>query len=217
MEELTADEAEQYDRQIRLWGLDAQKRWKCNICLDLFGLCQKFFQHKLGFDPCDLLIPYRLRSSTVLVVGLRGLGSEVVKNIVLAGVNQVTILDHAPLSQEDVAGRFLMQREGRNVCTCFVWATITLLSILYNCIVLFVFFVSSTWSCDPPPQRAEQAVAQLQVLNPNVTVIADSAKVEDKQDEFFKRFNVICATCCATNTLVSHYWKCFHPAVIHVH
>lgn len=23
---LTADEAEQYDRQIRLWGLDAQKR-----------------------------------------------------------------------------------------------------------------------------------------------------------------------------------------------
>ena len=25
--ELTADEAEQYDRQIRLWGLEAQKRY----------------------------------------------------------------------------------------------------------------------------------------------------------------------------------------------
>lgn len=25
---LTADEAEQYDRQIRLWGLDAQKRYE---------------------------------------------------------------------------------------------------------------------------------------------------------------------------------------------
>ena len=25
---LTADEAEQYDRQIRLWGLDAQKRYQ---------------------------------------------------------------------------------------------------------------------------------------------------------------------------------------------
>ena len=51
----------------------------------------------------------------MLVVGLRGLGSEVVKNIVLAGVNGVTILDHAPLSREDVAGRFLMQQEGGNV------------------------------------------------------------------------------------------------------
>ena len=27
LDRLTADEAEQYDRQIRLWGLDAQKRW----------------------------------------------------------------------------------------------------------------------------------------------------------------------------------------------
>lgn len=27
MDDLTADEAEQYDRQIRLWGLEAQKRY----------------------------------------------------------------------------------------------------------------------------------------------------------------------------------------------
>lgn len=26
LDKLTADEAEQYDRQIRLWGLEAQKR-----------------------------------------------------------------------------------------------------------------------------------------------------------------------------------------------
>jgi len=34
MENLTADEAEQYDRQIRLWGLDAQKRY----CMSLLGV-----------------------------------------------------------------------------------------------------------------------------------------------------------------------------------
>ena len=29
--DLTVDEAEQYDRQIRLWGLEAQKRYKFNV------------------------------------------------------------------------------------------------------------------------------------------------------------------------------------------
>ncbi len=53
----------------------------------------------------------------MLVVGLRGLGSEVVKNIVLAGVCAVTVLDHAPLSNDDLAGRFLMRHNGENVST----------------------------------------------------------------------------------------------------
>ena len=32
MEGLSADEAEQYDRQIRLWGLEAQKRYLTTVC-----------------------------------------------------------------------------------------------------------------------------------------------------------------------------------------
>ena len=63
----------------------------------------------------------------------------------------------------------------------------------------------------PPPththihtqQRAQQAVPRLQALNPNVTVSADTEKVEEKLDEYFKQFNVICATCCSSETLVS--------------
>ena len=57
----------------------------------------------------------RLRSCTVLVVGLRGLGSEVVKNIVLAGVHAVTLLDHTSLSKNDFAERFLIRQDGENV------------------------------------------------------------------------------------------------------
>ena len=71
---ITEDEAQLYDRQIRLWGLDAQKR---------------------------------LRASRVLVAGLRGLGCEVAKNLVLAGVKSLKVLDDAALSDEDLESNFL--------------------------------------------------------------------------------------------------------------
>uniref|UniRef100_W5NAP2 SUMO-activating enzyme subunit 1 n=1 Tax=Lepisosteus oculatus TaxID=7918 RepID=W5NAP2_LEPOC len=64
---ISEEEAAQYDRQIRLWGLDAQKR---------------------------------LRASRVLLVGMRGLGAEVAKNLILAGVKGLTMLDHEQLTLE---------------------------------------------------------------------------------------------------------------------
>ena len=51
----------------------------------------------------------------MLVIGMRGLGAEVCKNLVLSGVRSLTVLDSAPLGPEDVAGRFLTQTEGENV------------------------------------------------------------------------------------------------------
>ena len=57
----------------------------------------------------------RLRSSSVLVIGMRGLGAEVCKNLVLAGIQALTVLDPNTLGPEDVAGRFLTQTEGENV------------------------------------------------------------------------------------------------------
>lgn len=41
---------------------------------------------------CFLL--YRLRGSRVLLAGLGGLGAEVAKNLILAGVKGLTLLDH---------------------------------------------------------------------------------------------------------------------------
>merc|ERR1712241_314850 len=80
---ITEAEAQLYDRQIRLWGLDAQKR---------------------------------LRSSRLLVAGMRGLGNEVAKNLVLAGINSMTILDHENLTKEDNVSSFLAPTEevGKN-------------------------------------------------------------------------------------------------------
>ncbi|CAJ1064834.1 SUMO-activating enzyme subunit 1 [Xyrichtys novacula] len=72
---ISEEEAAQYDRQIRLWGLDAQKR---------------------------------LRGSRVLLVGLGGLGAEVAKNLILAGVKGLTMLDHEQVSVESCRAQFLV-------------------------------------------------------------------------------------------------------------
>ncbi|XP_051536007.1 SUMO-activating enzyme subunit 1-like isoform X2 [Myxocyprinus asiaticus] len=80
---ISEEEAAQYDRQIRLWGLDAQKR---------------------------------LRASRVLLVGLRGLGAEVAKNLILAGVKGLTFLDHQQVTEESRRTQFLIpvDADGQN-------------------------------------------------------------------------------------------------------
>jgi ubiquitin-like 1-activating enzyme E1 A len=75
---LTEEEAALYDRQIRLWGADAQKR---------------------------------LRAAKVLLAGFRGILTEVCKNLVLAGVNNVTILDRDPIRPSDLAAQFFLREE----------------------------------------------------------------------------------------------------------
>lgn len=64
----TKDEAEVYDRQIRLWGIHAQQK---------------------------------IRSANVAVFGLSGLASEVIKNIVLVGINSITLIDENPITEID--------------------------------------------------------------------------------------------------------------------
>ncbi|XP_028921137.1 SUMO-activating enzyme subunit 1 isoform X1 [Ornithorhynchus anatinus] len=80
---ISEEEAAQYDRQIRLWGLEAQKR---------------------------------LRASRVLLVGMKGLGAEVAKNLILAGVKGLTMLDHQQVTPEDTGAQFLIPTgsSGRN-------------------------------------------------------------------------------------------------------
>ncbi|XP_067942335.1 SUMO-activating enzyme subunit 1-like [Watersipora subatra] len=72
---ITEDEAALYDRQIRLWGLDAQKR---------------------------------MRASNILVISANGLTGEVMKNIVLAGINSLTLLDSTLVSEEHLSAMFLV-------------------------------------------------------------------------------------------------------------
>ncbi|XP_013780857.1 SUMO-activating enzyme subunit 1-like [Limulus polyphemus] len=123
--EFTAEEAALYDRQIRLWGLDAQKR---------------------------------LRAAKVLIAGLGGLGAEVTKNLVLAGIHSVTLLDHHNVSELDYTSQFLLSRE------------------------------------DLGKNRAESSLSHTQQLNPRVNVVVDKDSIQDKGEEFFKTFDVVCLT-----------------------
>ncbi|KAA1072368.1 hypothetical protein PGT21_033262 [Puccinia graminis f. sp. tritici] len=72
------EEAALYDRQIRLWGVEAQNR---------------------------------MRRSSVLMINLRGISTEACKNIVLAGVGSITILDPNDVSPEDLGAGFFFREE----------------------------------------------------------------------------------------------------------
>jgi ThiF family len=83
-EELSADEIALYDRQLRLWGIEAQNR---------------------------------MRKANVLLVTIKALGNEVAKNLVLAGIGSLTVLDPATVTEQDVATQFFVTEEciGKNV------------------------------------------------------------------------------------------------------
>ncbi|CAI4226887.1 unnamed protein product [Auanema sp. JU1783] len=80
---LSKDEAQIYDRQIRLWGFEAQEK---------------------------------LRTSSILVCGLSGLGAEVVKNLMLCGIKDITLLDEKSVKAEDYDSNFLLSPDsiGKN-------------------------------------------------------------------------------------------------------
>jgi len=50
----------------------------------------------------------RLMVSDVLIVGMSGLGVEVAKNVVLAGVKSVTLYDPTPVTSYDLGGNFYL-------------------------------------------------------------------------------------------------------------
>ncbi|RMZ85975.1 hypothetical protein DV737_g219, partial [Chaetothyriales sp. CBS 132003] len=50
----------------------------------------------------------KIRSANILLIGIKGLGNEIAKNLVLAGVGVLTILDHEAVSADDLGAQFLV-------------------------------------------------------------------------------------------------------------
>ena len=110
-------------------------------CCPWYGLCGYFLEspylslllykqvyshnYKMKLKPCfhvHLVVFFgflliRLRASCVLLVGIKGLGAEICKNLVLSGVKSVTIVDPSPVNEHDFVSQFLVQRQdlGKNV------------------------------------------------------------------------------------------------------
>lgn len=60
----------------------------------------------LGFQ-----VQERLRSANVLLIGLKALGTEIAKNLVLAGVGTLTILDGDAVTEEDLGSQFFLTQD----------------------------------------------------------------------------------------------------------
>ena len=60
----------------------------------------------------------RLRSANILLVTMKSLANEVAKNLVLAGIGSLTVLDHESVTEEDLGAQFFVYEEhiGQNVC-----------------------------------------------------------------------------------------------------
>ncbi|KAJ3730984.1 hypothetical protein DFJ43DRAFT_440256 [Lentinula guzmanii] len=71
--EFTEEEQGRYDRQIRLWGIEAQQR---------------------------------MRNATILVVKLKGTATETIKNIVLAGIGKLILVDADDVEEVDLGAGF---------------------------------------------------------------------------------------------------------------
>lgn len=81
MSTLSDSEKAVYDRQIRMWGMEAQ---------------------------------IRMRSFRVLLYGLGGVGAETAKNLILAGIGNITLMDHRVVTKEDISSSFLLSANDMN-------------------------------------------------------------------------------------------------------
>ncbi|GJJ13317.1 hypothetical protein Clacol_007569 [Clathrus columnatus] len=75
---ISEDEAALYDRQIRLWGFEAQQR---------------------------------MRNATICVINLRGVATETIKNIVLAGIGHLIVIDSNKITEEDLGAGFFFRED----------------------------------------------------------------------------------------------------------
>ncbi|KAJ5095082.1 DNA damage tolerance protein rad31 [Penicillium argentinense] len=131
-QQISADEIALYDRQIRLWGVQAQEK---------------------------------IRSAKILLITVKALSNEVAKNLVLAGIGSLTILDHEPVTDADLDAQFFLEEAHKDE------------SIIKD-----------------GKKRAEVAGPQIHRMNPRVELNIDTDDVRTKQPEFFAQFDVTIAT-----------------------
>ena len=58
-----------------------------------------------------------MRDSSVLLIGMRGLSCEIAKNIVLAGIGSLVVMDETNVQIQDLSANFLVTSDdiGKNV------------------------------------------------------------------------------------------------------
>lgn len=61
--------------------------------------------------------PSRIRTANILLTSIKALASEVAKNLVLAGIGSLTIVDHEAVTEDDLCSQLFVSEAdvGKNV------------------------------------------------------------------------------------------------------
>ncbi|KAI1777730.1 hypothetical protein F4818DRAFT_407782 [Hypoxylon cercidicola] len=80
---LSADDIALYDRQLRLWGMEAQQK---------------------------------IQSANIVLITMKALANEIAKNLVLAGIGSLTVVDDQVVTEADLGAQFFLTEEdiGKN-------------------------------------------------------------------------------------------------------
>lgn len=69
----------------------------------------------------NICFNFRLRAANVLLINIRALGSEIAKNILLSGINSLTILDDGVVTEEEQLKNFLLSRDSVGKKVSNIW------------------------------------------------------------------------------------------------
>ncbi|KAJ3485311.1 hypothetical protein NLG97_g6845 [Lecanicillium saksenae] len=106
----------------------------------------------------------KIQNANILLITMRALANEVAKNLVLAGVGSLTILDSAIVTEADLGAQFFQSDDGGG------------------------------GESHVGRNRAEAAAPALRKLNPRVQVHVDAEGVKTKGPSYFAAFDVVIAT-----------------------
>jgi ubiquitin-like 1-activating enzyme E1 A len=131
-----------------------------------------------------------MRTARILVVGLRGVATEVIKNLVLAGIGSLVMADNQDVKEEDLGSGFFYRDEdvGKKVRDTGRVAYALALTRLFK--------------------RVYAAKARVEALNPLVTVeavpLSQTPEVEVEQlSKMIQGVDLVCITDHPRDTLVS--------------
>ncbi|TQV92609.1 hypothetical protein V2A60_009083 [Cordyceps javanica] len=111
----------------------------------------------------------KIQGANILLITMRALANEVAKNLVLAGIGSLTILDSATVTEADLGAQFF-QSDGDSAAS------------------------AGDSQSHVGRNRAEAAAPALRKLNPRVQVHVDADGVKTKGPSYFAAFDVVIAT-----------------------
>ena len=69
---------------------------------------------------CADTIIFRIRTANVLLIGMKALANEVVKNLVLAGIGSMTVWDNGIVTDDDLGAQFFISEQHIGLNVSFV-------------------------------------------------------------------------------------------------